>query len=57
MACPHLAYRSLGSGEERAFCTIADRFVAPLRADVCHDRWTFDHETHCEIYRAWAGED
>lgn len=52
MACPHLEYREDVAFEEaRAFCTVVDRFVEPMRADVCNDRFDLDHETHCEIYR------
>ncbi|MFC7044183.1 hypothetical protein ACFQH6_01080 [Halobacteriaceae archaeon GCM10025711] len=55
MTCPHLAYRrSAGDrsfDEPRAYCTVADRFVQPMRADVCNDRYDLDHADHCEIYR------
>ena len=61
MTCPHLEYRE-GSGDRtfevaRAYCTVVDRFVQPMRADVCNDRYDLDHETHCEYYRAEASGD
>ena len=60
MSCPHLEYRA-GDGErsfptDRAYCVAADRFVQPMRADICNDRYELDHATDCEIYREHAGE-
>ncbi len=56
MACPFLDYRAVDGDtrfdEPRAFCTAADRFVQPMRADICNDRYDLDHAEHCEIYRA-----
>lgn len=56
MACPYLAYRRLTDGgksdEPRAYCTAAERFVQPMRADICNDRYGLNHAEHCEIYRA-----
>ncbi|MFB6161211.1 MAG: hypothetical protein ABEJ61_08555 [Haloferacaceae archaeon] len=53
--CPHLDYRDAGDGTvfetARAYCTVADRFVQPLRADVCNARYDLDPAEHCEIYR------
>ncbi|WP_158055350.1 hypothetical protein [Halorussus halophilus] len=58
MACPYLEYRQqFGErefAEERAFCTAAEEFVQPMRADICNDRYDLDHERHCEIYREHA---
>ncbi|MFD1645817.1 hypothetical protein [Haloarchaeobius litoreus] len=55
MSCPHLEYRQEGDGrtfdEPRAYCTVTDGFVQPMRADVCNDRYDLDHAEHCEIYR------
>ena len=55
MSCPYLAYRRTAANRsfdrERAYCTIADRFVQPLRADICTDRYELAHATDCEIYR------
>lgn len=54
MVCPYLEYRrKAGEKEfdnERPFCTAADAFVQPMRADICNDRYDLDHETDCEIY-------
>ncbi|EMA43100.1 hypothetical protein [Halococcus saccharolyticus] len=66
MTCPHLEYHqgaddSEASGEDfavpRAYCTVADRFVQPMRADICNDRYDLDHEQHCAIYREHATSD
>jgi len=58
MACPHLDYREAADGDSfetaRAYCTAAEEFVQPMRADICNDRYDLDHEVHCEIYRAHA---
>lgn len=60
MACPYLEYRHTGNDRqfdhERAYCTAAERFVQPMRADLCNDRWRFTHTEDCEIYRAQASE-
>lgn len=60
MACPYLEYREASGGtefeEERAYCTVVDRFVQPMRADICNDRYALDHAAHCEIYREHTGE-
>ncbi|WP_226041064.1 hypothetical protein [Natrinema sp. DC36] len=63
MSCPYLEYRD-GSDdpgrepfdEERAYCTAADRFVQPMRADICTDRYDLVHERDCEIYREHADD-
>ncbi|WP_254278899.1 hypothetical protein [Haloarcula marina] len=59
MGCPYLAYRETGDeqsfDEARAFCTVIDEFVQPMRADICNDRYELAHERHCEIYRAHEG--
>lgn len=56
MACPYLEYRSETDEHsfetERAYCTVTDEFVQPMRADICNDRYDLDHETDCEIYLA-----
>lgn len=61
MTCPYLEYhRTTDDREfetERAFCTAAETFVQPMRADICNNRYGLDHETHCEIYRAATGTD
>ncbi|MFC6862995.1 hypothetical protein ACFQGE_05910 [Halomicroarcula sp. GCM10025817] len=56
MTCPFLEYRD-ADGEMRfdtgrAYCTAASRFVQPMRADVCNDRYDLDHSRHCEIFLA-----
>jgi len=54
MRCPYLEYRDEGERKsfdtERAFCTVTDSFVQPMRADVCNDRYDLHHAEHCEIY-------
>ncbi len=59
MACPHVTYRKSGDGQSfdtaRAYCTVADRFVQPMRADICVERYDLDPATDCEIYREQAG--
>jgi hypothetical protein len=58
MACPYLTYRHAADGaafdHERAYCGAAGRFVQPMRADVCNDRFDLDHATDCEIYAEHA---
>ena len=68
--CPYLEYRRLTRGagasggdddidvnedEPRAYCTAAETFVQPMRADICNGRYGLDHETDCEIYRDHEG--
>jgi hypothetical protein len=63
MVCPYLEYRD-GSDEPdrdsfdeaRAYCTAADRFVQPMRADICNDRYDLVHDRDCEIYREHADD-
>ncbi len=35
---------------ERAYCTVVDAFVQPMRADICNDRYDLHHAEHCEYY-------
>ena len=59
MTCPYLAYRDLETADTdvaRAYCTAAEAFVQPLRADICNDRYELSHERDCEIYRAHADD-
>lgn len=55
MTCPHLEYRREAGDQtfdtERAYCTAAETFVEPMRADICNDRYDLHHADHCEIYR------
>ncbi len=59
--CPHVTYREEGDGrsfdEARAYCTVVDRFVQPMRADVCNRRYGLEPETDCEFYREHEGID
>ena len=52
--CPHLEYRDEGDEKsfdtERAYCTVVEEFVQPMRADVCNARYELDFETDCESY-------
>ncbi|KDS90257.1 hypothetical protein FK85_17675 [Halorubrum saccharovorum] len=53
-SCPHLAYREAGEGrsfdEPRAFCTVTESFVQPMRADICNARYGLDPAADCEFY-------
>ncbi|MFB6299776.1 MAG: hypothetical protein ABEH65_05895 [Halobacteriales archaeon] len=61
--CPYLDYRRSADDSDiefdtpRAFCTAADRFVQPMRADICNDRFELTHERDCEIFRDQEGCD
>lgn len=59
MNCPHLEYRREAGDRAferaRAYCTVADRFVEPMRADLCNDRYDLAHDRHCEIYHDHEG--
>jgi hypothetical protein len=52
--CQHLSYREEGDGKSfdtaRAFCTVTESFVQPMRADVCNARYDLDPATDCEFY-------
>lgn len=58
--CRHLEYRTEADGRRfdvaRAYCTAAGRFVQPMRADVCNERYGLDPASHCEIYRGAESE-
>ncbi|MFP9061291.1 hypothetical protein ACLI4R_12250 [Natrialbaceae archaeon A-chndr2] len=60
MSCPYLEYRSSGDGREfdteRPFCTVLERFVQPMRADICAGRYDLEHGRDCEIYREHVGD-
>jgi|AntRauTorcE11898_2_1112593.scaffolds.fasta_scaffold107334_2 hypothetical protein len=55
MTCPYLEYRrSDGDQEfdhERPYCGVTEEFVSPMKADICNDRFDFDHESDCELYK------
>ena len=54
MTCPYLEYRRSDGDKtfdhERPYCGVADEFVSPMKADICNDRFDFDHECDCELY-------
>ncbi|MCU4802525.1 hypothetical protein OB920_19355 [Halobacteria archaeon HArc-gm2] len=60
MTCPFLDYRDSAGDRTfdtaRAYCTAAERFVQPMRADVCNDRYDLDHASDCEIFLAHEDE-
>jgi hypothetical protein len=60
MSCPYLEYRSESDERsfdvERAYCTVVDRFVQPMRADICNDRYDLEHSSDCEYYLAAESE-
>lgn len=57
--CPHLDYRRSDDDHEfdteRAYCTVVDAFVQPVKADVCNARYDLDPAEHCDIYREHEG--
>jgi hypothetical protein len=57
--CPHLEYRREDNEHsfdtERAYCTVVDRFVQPMRVDICNARFDLDPATDCEYYREHEG--
>ena len=61
VTCPYLSYRTSADGESfdeaRAYCGAAERFVQPMRADICNDRFELDHAEDCEIYVEHASDD
>jgi hypothetical protein len=52
--CRYLEYRRGGDGAQfetaRAYCTVVDEFVQPMRADVCNARYGLDPTEDCEFY-------
>ena len=52
--CQHFSYREEGDGTSfdtaRAFCTVTESFVQPMRADVCNARYGLDPAADCEFY-------
>ncbi|MFT4947786.1 MAG: hypothetical protein ACI8TL_002035 [Natronomonas sp.] len=52
MVCPYLSYREGEAFDhERAYCTVTEQFVQPMRADICNDRYDLVHNRDCEVYR------
>ena len=56
--CRYLEYRTDADGKRfdtaRAYCTAAETFVQPMRADICNRRYDLEPETDCEYYEAAA---
>jgi hypothetical protein len=52
--CRHLEYRTEVDEQSfetaRAYCTVVDAFVQPMRADICNARYDLDPERDCEWY-------
>lgn len=61
MTCPYLDYRTesddLTFDHERPYCTAAEEFVQPMRADICNGRYGLNHDQDCEIYLEQEGID
>lgn len=61
MTCPYLEYRRRDDehrfDHERPHCAAINEFVSPMKADICNDRFDFDHETYCNIYREAKGHE
>lgn len=59
MACPYLEFRDAAGGtsfdHERPYCTAAEQFVQPMRADICSERYGLAPDEHCEIFREHEG--
>lgn len=59
MTCPFLEYRSDTDEQPfdhaRPYCRAVDRFVQPMRADICNDRYALHHESDCEIFLEHQG--
>jgi len=49
-ACDYLEYRDGEFEAPRAYCTAVDRFVQPMRADVCNCRYRLRPARDCEYY-------
>lgn len=60
MTCPFLEYRDADDehefDHERPYCAVTEEFVSPMKADICNDRFQFEHETDCEVYKAHVAE-
>lgn len=52
--CKYLQYYRKAAGKqfntERAYCTAAEQFVQPMRADICNYRHGLKPEQDCEYY-------
>ena len=60
MTCPYLEYRRSDDDHEfdheRPLCTVADEFVSPMKADICNDRFDFEHDCDCEVFKEHVEE-
>lgn len=58
MVCPHLEYRKSDEerefDRERGYCTVTETFVSPMKADICNDRYNFDHAEDCDVFHLEA---
>lgn len=56
MTCPYLAYQRSDDDHEfdheRPYCTVQEAFVSPMKADICNDRFDFDHHSDCEVFKS-----
>lgn len=54
--CKYLEYRRKANesqfNTERAYCTVVEQFVQPMRADICNYRYELKPEQNCEYYEA-----
>jgi hypothetical protein len=61
MPCPYLEYLQRDEDHEfdheRPWCAAQSSFVSPMRADICNDRFEFDHECDCQVYERATGEE
>lgn len=61
MTCPYLEYLSQDDehdfDHDRPWCGADETFVSPMRADICNDRFEFDHTCNCEVYRRVSDEE
>jgi hypothetical protein len=60
MTCPYLEYRRADGDKEfdheRRYCGVTEEFVSPMKADICNDRFQFDHDCDCELYKEHVEE-
>ena len=61
MTCPYLDYRESDEDHEfetaRPYCTVAEAFVSPMKADICNDRHEFAHDRDCELFPDESAEE
>lgn len=55
MTCPFLEYRASDDehtfDHERPYCALVGEFVSPMQADICNDRYEYNHDEHCNWFR------